>query len=200
MKIRYVLIFIFGITLLVVFKTQPFIELSDNKDKYVIPLEKKSGIDSIISLYDSLLSAEINNSATVGAAVVIIYKNRITLLSEDTTILSNNARDMAFATQVVSPLRWFYLKHWDKVDSKHYALGWRIIGYKGRKVAYHGGFVRGYRADVALCREENIGIAFLTNSPNRFVSKSIPSFLNLYFDFIDKRFNTLKLYPQSKGD
>ena len=78
-----------------------------------------------------------------------------------------------------------YFRSWDKVQSKHYAIGWRIVDYKGRKVAYHGGFVSGYKAEIALCEQEDIGIAILTNSPSNSSAKNIPTFLNMLFEYKD---------------
>jgi beta-lactamase class C len=82
---------------------------------------------------------------------------------------------------VQSPLRWVYLRNWKSVESKHYALGWRIIGSYGTEIAYHGGYIRGYRAELAICRDEDFGIAYLTNSPNHIGSAVVPLFLDLYF-------------------
>ncbi|MBE0655006.1 MAG: beta-lactamase family protein [Bacteroidales bacterium] len=84
--------------------------------------------------------------------------------------------------KVITPLRWNYLNKWKSVESKHYALGWRIIGSYGKQIAYHGGYVNGYRAEIALCPEEDFGLAFLSNSPNAAGSISIPLFLDLYFE------------------
>jgi beta-lactamase class C len=86
---------------------------------------------------------------------------------------------------VVSPLKWRYTRHWGKVDSKYYSLGWRIYQYKGRKIVYHGGYVKGYRTEIAFCPEEKLGMAFLQNSPNGVASLSVPTFFTLYFDHID---------------
>lgn len=90
--------------------------------------------------------------------------------------------DSVLTPQVRSPLKWIYLRHWRGVESKHYGLGWRLIGYQGNTIAYHGGYVRGYRAEIAVCREEGLGIAFLTNSPGRVGSQVVPAFLDMYFD------------------
>ena len=102
--------------------------------------------------------------------------------------------DTVFHPRVQSPLRWIYLRKWDKVESKEYALGWRIIGYHGRKIAYHGGYVQGYKAEIAYCPEEDLGIAFLTNSPNGVASGSVPLLLDLYF----KNFPPEKKVPGGK--
>jgi beta-lactamase class C len=98
-----------------------------------------------------------------------------------------NLTDTILEPQVYTPLRRSYFRRWGKVDSRHYGLGWRIVGYKGNTIAYHGGFVRGYRAEVALCREANIGIVYLSNSPSLTASISVPTFLNLYFDSIEQQ-------------
>lgn len=87
-----------------------------------------------------------------------------------------------FKPRVKTPLRRSYLRSWDKVQSKHYGLGWRIIGYRDHTIAYHGGYVTGYKTEIAICEEENIGIVYLSNSPDRTASVSIPSFLKLFFE------------------
>lgn len=44
----------------------------------------------------------------------------------------------------------------------------------------------GYKAEIALCDQEDIGIAILSNSPNSATAKNIPAFLNMLFDYKDK--------------
>lgn len=87
-----------------------------------------------------------------------------------------------FTPRIITPLRRSYLREWDNVQSKHYGLGWRIIGYKDRTIAYHGGYVKGYKTEIAICEEENIGIVYLSNSPDKSASISIPTFLKMYFE------------------
>jgi beta-lactamase class C len=53
-------------------------------------------------------------------------------------------------------------------------------------IAYHGGYVRGYQAEVAVCPEERIGIAYLSNSPNGVASRIVPGFLKFYIDYKKK--------------
>jgi beta-lactamase class C len=128
-------------------------------------------------------------AAGVNASISDMSEFLLTLLDDDSSVINDDIRKLIFTPKVVSPLKRNYLKRWDKVDSKHYSIGWRIIGYKNRKVAYHGGYVQGYRAEIALCEEEEIGIAFLSNSPNGTGSKAIPTFLNLLFELKDKENN-----------
>jgi beta-lactamase class C len=109
------------------------------------------------------------------------------LLNENEPVLNKKVHQAIFTPQVNSHLSRRYFRNWDRVDSKQYAIGWRIVGYKGRKVAYHGGYVNGYKAEIALCENEKTGIVFLTNSPNSLATQTIPRYLDLLFEFQDTR-------------
>jgi beta-lactamase class C len=123
-----------------------------------------------------------NPAAGINASISDMENFLLSLNSRDPHTIHPLVADTVFYPQVRSPLRWIYLRQWDPVDSKHYGLGWRLIGYKDRMVAYHGGYVSGYKAEIAVCRDEDIGIAFLTNSPGRVGSEVVPLFLNMWFD------------------
>lgn len=125
-------------------------------------------------------------AAGVNASISDMAKFLLALLDDENLIIDDEIREQIFFPQVVTPLSRGYFKYWDRVDKKQYALGWRIVDYKGRNIAYHGGYVNGYKSEIALCREENIGIVYLTNSPNSVASQSIPVFLNSYFDYQSK--------------
>ncbi len=109
------------------------------------------------------------------------------LLNKKDPVVSPQVHEAVFTPQVNSYLSRRYFKNWNHVDSKQYAIGWRIVGYKGRKVAYHGGYVNGYKAEIALCENENVGIVFLTNSPNSMATKTVPEFLGKLFEFQNTR-------------
>jgi len=84
--------------------------------------------------------------------------------------------------QVCTPLKRNYTRFWDPIEARYYSYGWRIFDYKGIRILYHGGYVRGYRAEIAFCPEEKTGIAFLLNSPNRLASQVVPTFFNMYLE------------------
>lgn len=93
--------------------------------------------------------------------------------------------------EIVTPLKNAYTRHWDPIDGRHYSFGWRVFDYKGRRILYHGGYVRGYRAEVAFCPELDTGIAFLQNSPNGVASRCVPTFFNLFFEELHKSRNLI---------
>jgi beta-lactamase class C len=124
-------------------------------------------------------------AAGINASISDMGNFLLAFSTMDSSALKQDVAETVLHPQVISPLRWNYLRKWDRVDSKHYALGWRVFGYKGRTVAYHGGYVQGYRAEIALCQEEELGIAFLSNSPNGIESTIVPYFLNAFFELKD---------------
>ena len=83
---------------------------------------------------------------------------------------------------IYTPLKYRYTRYWKPFRERYYSLGWRIYHYRGRNIIYHGGYIRGYRAEIGYCPQEDVGIAFLQNSPNSLASKAIPRFFDFYFD------------------
>jgi beta-lactamase class C len=75
---------------------------------------------------------------------------------------------------------------WGGVQDSYYGLGWRIINWPEKSIIYHGGSVNGYRSEIAIDRENNIGICVLFNSNNRYAGKVIPEFIKAYEDFLEK--------------
>ncbi|MFW5822914.1 MAG: serine hydrolase domain-containing protein [Tangfeifania sp.] len=126
-------------------------------------------------------------AAGVNASLADMTSFLKALLNKKEPVVSPQVHQAVFTPQVNSHLSRSYFRNWDRVDSKQYAIGWRIVGYKGRKVAYHGGYVNGYKAEIALCENENVGIVFLTNSPNSMATKTVPEFLGKLFEFQDTR-------------
>ncbi len=124
-------------------------------------------------------------AAGVNASITDMSKFLIGLLDEENPLLDESISGKIFEPQVVSNLSSGYFRYWDQVQTKRYALGWRMVGYKGRNIAYHGGFVNGYKAEIAISKQDNIGIVYLTNSPNVVASQSIPVFLNSLIRYKD---------------
>jgi len=124
-------------------------------------------------------------AAGVNASISDMSEFLMALLDEENPLLDESILGKIFEPQVVSNLSRGYFKYWDQVQTKRYALGWRMVDYKGRSIAYHGGFVNGYKAEIAISKQDDIGIVYLTNSPNMIASQSIPMFLNSLISYKD---------------
>ncbi|MCY1720231.1 serine hydrolase [Prolixibacteraceae bacterium Z1-6] len=126
-------------------------------------------------------------AAGINASISDLGQFLVALTDNNSKVISEDARQTIFTPQVKSPLKRTYFRSWGHgIQSKQYSIGWRIVNYKGRKIAYHGGYVLGYKAEIALCEEEEIGIALLSNSPNSSTAQNIPAFLNMMFEEKDK--------------
>jgi len=126
-------------------------------------------------------------AAGVNASISDMKNFLLTLLNDSTKAINKHVEETIFTPQINTVLSRGYFSQWDKVDSKSYGIGWRLVDYKGRKVAYHGGYVKGYRAEIALCKDEQIGIVYLSNSPSAIAARSVPEFINRLFEFKDKQ-------------
>ncbi len=74
-------------------------------------------------------------------------------------------------------------KFWrDHLTDAHYGLGWRVYRWGDETLIYHGGWVSGFRADIAFSREHNVGFALLTNAEGSTVSEITTTFWEMFFD------------------
>lgn len=73
-----------------------------------------------------------------------------------------------------------YSRYWDGVNRSHYAMGWRILDNDGQKIVYHGGYVNGYRSEIAFAPEDGVGICILLNTHSSYPSEVIPEFFNQF--------------------
>lgn len=72
----------------------------------------------------------------------------------------------------VKTRREMYRKQWKTMLSEaHYGLGWRVYQLGDNQLIYHGGWVSGFRADVAFSLEHDIGIVVLLNAESSGISE-----------------------------
>ena len=68
-------------------------------------------------------------------------------------------------------------RHWrDILTDAHYGLGWRIYTIGEEQIVYHGGWVSGYRADIAWSRRHRIGLAILMNAETNHIGELSTAF------------------------
>jgi beta-lactamase class C len=71
-----------------------------------------------------------------------------------------------------------FSRHWEGVNQSHYAMGWRVLDNNGQKIVYHGGYVNGYRSEIAFSPEDGTGICILVNTNTNYPLTVIPDFFN----------------------
>ena len=121
-------------------------------------------------------------AAGVNASISDMGQWLLALLGHRPAVFPDSARAMLAEPLIYTPLKYRYTRYWKPFRERYYSLGWRIYNYRGRNIIYHGGYIRGYRAEIGYCPQEDVGIAFLQNSPNSLASKAIPRFFDFYFD------------------
>jgi len=69
----------------------------------------------------------------------------------------------------------------EMLTDAHYGLGWRVYQLGEHTIAYHSGWVSGFRADIAWSPEEQIGIAVLLNAESNSISELTTTFWEMAF-------------------
>ncbi len=102
------------------------------------------------------------------------------LNASESKFWSDESRDEMFKPQIKAIARNRNFWMWQRPRSSHYGLGWRIITFPKETLLYHGGYVNGYRSEVAIHPDHKIAIAVLTNAAGNFADQSIPQFFKIY--------------------
>jgi beta-lactamase class C len=74
----------------------------------------------------------------------------------------------------------------NRYTNSYYGLGWRILHYPSDTLIYHGGYVNGYRSEVALDPNDKMAICILANAPGQLADNGIPLFFKLFNQYREK--------------
>lgn len=116
------------------------------------------------------------------------------LLGNRETVIKRSTLDSLFTPQVLANSRNRNFYKWQRVRKAYYGLGWRIINFTRDTMVYHGGYVTGYRSEVALLPTEKIAICVLTNAPGAVADTSLP----IFFQIFDKYREKIKAWKPEK--
>lgn len=96
------------------------------------------------------------------------------LISQVTTALTKSKKEV-------------YRRQWRKfLSDAHYGLGWRIYDFAGHTLNYHGGWVQGYRADIAFSPEYGVGYVMLMNAESNLINEFTPDFWARCFKHLEQ--------------
>jgi beta-lactamase class C len=104
------------------------------------------------------------------------------LLGDKQNVISDATLDEMFMPYVKARSKNKNYGRKNRLKDSFYAMGWRVLHYPNDTLIYHGGFVNGYRSEVAINRKEKIGICILANAPGDLADNGIPMFFNMYFE------------------
>ncbi len=121
--------------------------------------------------YNAVSSGGINASASdMGKWLLLLTGHYPEIISEETL------------AEIYEPLATIrnqrFSRHWEGVNQSHYGMGWRVLDNNGQKIVYHGGYVNGFRSEIAFDPENGTGICILINTHSSYPLTVIPEFFN----------------------
>jgi beta-lactamase class C len=144
-------------------KALPHVYHSRAKGRVPVPITKK--------YYNAISSGGINASAAdMGKWLLLMTGNH-------PEIIKTEILDQIYQPQSSINNKRFS-RYWEGVNRSDYGMGWRILDNDGQKVVYHGGYVNGYRSEIAFAPEEGLGICVLINAGSRYPLEVIPELFN----------------------
>lgn len=80
-----------------------------------------------------------------------------------------------------------YRRGWrSELKNAHYGLGWRIYDFDGETINYHGGWVKGFRADVSFSSKYKAGYVMLINAETNLINTTTATFWETYLKEVKK--------------
>lgn len=121
--------------------------------------------------YNAVSAGGINASASdVGKWLLLLTGHYPDIISEKTL------------AEIYEPLATIrnrrFSRYWDGVDQSYYGMGWRVLDNHGQKIVYHGGYVNGFRSEIAFSPEYGAGIFIVINTNSSYPLTVIPDFFN----------------------
>jgi len=110
-------------------------------------------------------------AAGVNASAIDLGYWLIAQLGHNPDVLSDGILD-TLSTKRVKTRRDLRRKEWRRyLTDAHYGLGWRVYQFGQDQLMYHGGWVQGYRAEIAYSREHQLGLVMLMNAESNLINE-----------------------------
>lgn len=75
----------------------------------------------------------------------------------------------------------------EHITDAHYALGWRVYQFGQEQLIYHGGWVEGFRAELAYSRDRELGLVILLNAESNVVAELSTHFWSTMFTALQQQ-------------
>lgn len=134
-----------------------------------VPHVRRSSIWRTVTVQPEYYS--VNSAAGVNASVLDMAEWVIAALGHRPEVIPMAALDQVM-TPRVRTVRELRRKYWrDHLSDAHYGLGWRIYRFGDEELVYHGGWVSGFRAEIALSRKHDLGLVILMNAESSVIGE-----------------------------
>ncbi len=123
-------------------------------------------------------------AAGVNASISDMAKWMIALLGERSNVIKRETLREIYKPEIETPrTRHYEFFRWPRFKKGYYGFGWRILNYGGDTLIYHGGYVDGYRSEVAFSPTKKTGIVILTNSTGILANQGVRVFFDLFDEY-----------------
>lgn len=116
------------------------------------------------------------------------------LLGQRPDVVTRQSLEAALSPQIASKDHYRYYSKWPGHKTSYYGFGWRMHTFDTPSgpdtLVHHGGYVNGYRSEIAVSQAADLGICVLFNSSNALSRTCVPDILALY-----KKFNSTGVIP-----
>jgi beta-lactamase class C len=116
----------------------------------------------------------------INASITDMAKWMVALIGERKDIISDSSLRTIYKPEIKATAKNRNFNKWSRIKKSFYGLGWRVIHFQEDTLVYHGGYVNGYRSEVAIHPSRKIGICVLANGASNFSDDAIPEFLIRY--------------------
>lgn len=128
--------------------------------------------DSISPLYYNAAAA-----GGVNASIADMGQWLKLLLGHRPDLVSDSTLERVFRPVIKTDKERRIFPGWIARDQASYALGWRSLTTpQGDTIVYHGGYVNGFKSEIALHRRDGIGICVLFNAHTELSRDCVPRF------------------------
>ncbi len=131
------------------------------------------------SWHPDKISSSYYNAAAAGGINASIHDMGqwlICLLGYRQDVAWTTTLDQVFKPVVKTDKERRIFPRWLPRDAAAYAMGWRVLDDQGDTIIYHGGYVNGYKSEIALNRKDGIGICVLFNAATPLSNNCVPEF------------------------
>ncbi|HLP95109.1 MAG TPA: serine hydrolase domain-containing protein [Saprospiraceae bacterium] len=127
--------------------------------------------DKISPLYYNATAA-----GGINASISDMGQWLLMLLGQKPQVIAPSTLDQVFHPVVKTDKERRIFPRWLPRDAASYAMGWRVLDDHGDTIIYHGGYVNGYKSEIAFNRKDGIGICALFNAATPLSNDCVPAF------------------------
>jgi beta-lactamase class C len=104
------------------------------------------------------------------------------LLGNRPDVISKQSLDQIYTPVIHASSKNRSYRRIGKIKDNYYGLGWRILYFPSDTLIYHGGYVNGFRSEVAIYPKDRLGICILANAPGDVTDDGIAIFMEEYLE------------------